>query len=350
MKKQPADEKLPFPTKWIQCNGGACEEYIIPDEKKQEVLERLYPFLPVPSLDEKRLDLHEDKTFRIVEFKVVYDNGMNMLVSPYYFSSGGSVIDWMPVSSCHQSTGVGKTRKSKTATKTNQAFSPTAPCGICGEEVKLSSAKLHLKNCRLQNPHPMGKKDTEIFMLQIRGQYLKDYVLFVEMPGTRTLKALDVFLRRLWLECCGHLSAFTISGKTYDSCPEEFIFPGKEPHKEMFEVKLSEVLTPRLKFTYEYDFGSSTDLELEVIDVRKTFEKLPTKPVLLMRNKPPQYKCCVCGDPATIISAVGFGEESGEFFCSTCAEDQAETQGDQFYGMHLVNSPRTGVCGYDTPT
>ncbi len=231
-----------------------------------------------------------------------------------------------------------------------KSFSQTATCGICGEEVKLSSAKLHLKKCRQQNPLPMGKKETEKFTLQIRGSYLKDYVLFVEMQGDRTLETLDDFLRRIWLECCGHLSAFTINGKTYDSCPEEFIFPDAEPHKEMFEIKLSEVLTLGLKFSYEYDFGSSTDLELEVIDVRKTFEKLPTKPILLMRNKAPQYKCCVCGDPATIISAVDFGLESGTLYCSTCAEDQDESTGDEFYGMRLVNSPRTGVCAYDTPT
>ncbi len=111
MNKRPADEKLPFPTKRTPCHWGTCEEYIIPDEKKQEVLELLYPFLPMPSLDEKRLDLHEDKVFRIAEFKVVYDNGMNMLVSPYYFSSGGSVIDWMPVASRHRSTGAGNARK-----------------------------------------------------------------------------------------------------------------------------------------------------------------------------------------------------------------------------------------------
>jgi len=69
---------------------------------------------------------------------------------------------------------IAKTRKSKTASKTNPAFSLTAPCGICGEEVKLSRAKQHLKKCRQQNPLPLGKKKTEIFTLQIRGMYLKD--------------------------------------------------------------------------------------------------------------------------------------------------------------------------------
>ena len=36
MNKQPADEKLPFPTKCAQCNGSACEEDIILDERTDE--------------------------------------------------------------------------------------------------------------------------------------------------------------------------------------------------------------------------------------------------------------------------------------------------------------------------
>jgi len=72
------------------------EEYIIPDDRKEEVLRQLYLFDPVPSLDEERYDLHEGKTFKVRDFRVVWDNGHNFLVSPYYPSSGGTVIDWMP--------------------------------------------------------------------------------------------------------------------------------------------------------------------------------------------------------------------------------------------------------------
>jgi hypothetical protein len=54
------------------------------------------PVIPVPSLDEERYDLHADKTFRIKDFCVTREGGMNFLVSPYYFESGGTVIDWMP--------------------------------------------------------------------------------------------------------------------------------------------------------------------------------------------------------------------------------------------------------------
>jgi len=44
------DERLPFPTKLAKAPGGIVEVYIIPDEKKEEVLKKLYPFIPVPSL------------------------------------------------------------------------------------------------------------------------------------------------------------------------------------------------------------------------------------------------------------------------------------------------------------
>lgn len=236
--------------------------------------------------------------------------------------------------------------------KENKVFSDTATCKICGEEVKLRQAKFHLKKCREKNPLPTSTKKAEIFMLRIRGKYQKDYVLVVEQSGNQSLSVLDRFLRSIWLECCGHLSAFTIRKESYDCLLPEFEFPWGKPHHEMSKAKLSEVLTPDLKFTYEYDFGSTTDLELEVLDSRETLETLPTEPFLLMRNKPPQYKCDSCGKPATVILPLGYESENGELFCTACAEGQEEEEDDEeeFYGMRLVNSPRTGVCGYDTET
>ncbi len=89
--------KLPHPTRRLQVQGGMVEEYIIPEEKKAEVLAQLYIFDPVPGLEEERYDLHEGKRFRVGDFRVTWEHGENFLVSPYYPSSGGTVIDWMPV-------------------------------------------------------------------------------------------------------------------------------------------------------------------------------------------------------------------------------------------------------------
>ena len=66
------------------------------DEKKEPVLAALYPFIPKPSLDEERIDLHSGRKFKIRDFRVTREGGMNCLVSPYYEEGGGTVIDWVP--------------------------------------------------------------------------------------------------------------------------------------------------------------------------------------------------------------------------------------------------------------
>ncbi len=97
MRRLDAEAKLPFPTRKLQLDGGGTvEEYIIPDDQKAEVLKKLYPFTPVPGLDDLRFDLHEEKNFRVGDYRVTFEDGYNYLVSPYYASSGGTVIDWMP--------------------------------------------------------------------------------------------------------------------------------------------------------------------------------------------------------------------------------------------------------------
>lgn len=41
--------------------------------------------------------------------------------------------------------------------------------------------------------------------------------MFLTVPSNATLHFLDQFLRKTWLECCGHMSMFTIDRKRYSS-------------------------------------------------------------------------------------------------------------------------------------
>ena len=92
----PIDEKLPYQTRPLFFpNGTSVEEFIIPGEDKELVLEQLYPFSPIPKLTDVLYDLHADKTFVVKDFRVTWEHGMNYLVSPYYPESGGTVIDWV---------------------------------------------------------------------------------------------------------------------------------------------------------------------------------------------------------------------------------------------------------------
>ncbi len=93
----PSLEKLPYPlSKLPMVEGGEVECYEIPEDKKAGVLQELYPFSPVPSMDDSMLDIHEDKLFKVSEFMVIRERGHNYLVSPYYPSKGGTVLDWVP--------------------------------------------------------------------------------------------------------------------------------------------------------------------------------------------------------------------------------------------------------------
>jgi hypothetical protein len=88
--------RLPYPTRPVAAAEGDVDEYLIPDGEKARVLDSLYPFDPVPGLDETMYDLHEEKPFRVGDFRVFRGEDMDLLVSPYYDRSGGTVIDWMP--------------------------------------------------------------------------------------------------------------------------------------------------------------------------------------------------------------------------------------------------------------
>ncbi|MGB7297049.1 MAG: hypothetical protein WBC70_15805 [Candidatus Aminicenantales bacterium] len=87
---------LPFPLRTVQTGQGPVEVYELPEGHKGAVLEKLYPFRPIPKLGTLMEDIHSEKTFRVKEFMVTREDGMNVLASPYYLESGGTVIDWIP--------------------------------------------------------------------------------------------------------------------------------------------------------------------------------------------------------------------------------------------------------------
>ncbi|MEJ2689797.1 MAG: hypothetical protein P8130_07580 [Deltaproteobacteria bacterium] len=95
-KNWSAEEKLPYPTRPLKVKGGMAEEYIIPENRKAEVLKAFYIFSPVPSMDEERFDSFAGKKFQVGSFRVIWEDGQNYLVSPFYPSSGCTVLDWMP--------------------------------------------------------------------------------------------------------------------------------------------------------------------------------------------------------------------------------------------------------------
>jgi hypothetical protein len=64
------------------------------NKAKNEIVRIQELKLRIPSLEDEMTDIHEDKRFKVKEFCVTREGKSNVLVSPYYFISGGTVIDW----------------------------------------------------------------------------------------------------------------------------------------------------------------------------------------------------------------------------------------------------------------
>jgi len=170
-----------------------------------------------------------------------------------------------------------------------------------------------------------------------------DYWAHLEVPRTATLHALDVYLRELWLECCGHLSQFEIGARTY-AINTDLLGGGSDPfgdfHDESMDIGFGEVLRPGQEARHLYDMGSTTELSVRCLgecagagdgDIR-----------LLARNVPPRVDCVECGSPATTICAE-CSWDGARSLCEGCAPGHACD--DDMY-LPIVNSPRSGVCGY----
>jgi hypothetical protein len=107
------------------------------------------------------------------------------------------------------------------------------------------------------------------------------------------------------------------------------------------EVSLEHVLKVGQKFSYIYDYGSSTYINLRVIAEREGIIQNKKEPVqLLARNAAPTFPCRVCGKPATTV-AMGYFTDSiaDSVFCTECANKQVE----ESRMLPIINSPRAGV-------
>lgn len=156
------------------------------------------------------------------------------------------------------------------------------------------------------------------------------FFLHLLVKGSAKLERIDSFLRNIWLECCGHMSAFEL---------------GRE--EVLMNKKAQEVFAPTIKLKYDYDFGSTTRLQLKGL---KHYQLQETEDVILLsRNEPLKLMCATCEkEPAVYICSVCCCSYSA-VFCKKCAkkhEKECEDFAD-YSKMPIVNSPRMGVCGYD---
>src|ERR1051326_4785190 len=138
-------------------------------------------------------------------------------------------------------------------------------CKLCQGTLKKPAMSRHLTKCLSEHGDApeTGKHRKPERLLHIVVEGGPSYWLHAEMPASASLEVLDAFLRHIWLECCGHLSAFRINGTTYSVQPDDSGWT-EEEEKDM-NVPVGKVLRQGMKFSYEYDFGSTTQLQLRVV-------------------------------------------------------------------------------------
>jgi endogenous inhibitor of DNA gyrase (YacG/DUF329 family) len=212
-------------------------------------------------------------------------------------------------------------------------------CAFCGREMTKGGLSKHLKTCP-QRAEAIDKaasgsgKEQALYHLQVQDAWGGDFWLHLEMRGSATLEDLDHYLRAIWLECCGHLSRFSIGGWGGDEIPKRRL--------------IERVFGPGLELTHIYDFGTESVTRIKMVDVRKG-KPLTSHPIFLMaRNDQPEAQCIECGEPASwlCLECMYEMDEPG-----TLCDEHAQNHPHHNYGepMPLVNSPRVGMCGYDGP-
>lgn len=192
-------------------------------------------------------------------------------------------------------------------------------CYICGAALSKTAFKKHALTA-----HPCGDEDAqECVVLKVEGADDKNYWLYLDMPATSTLKMLDSFLREIWLECCGHLSAFYAAGIGEI---------GKNTRIGKF--------VDGFAMHYEYDFGSTTELLITAVGTsRRPKQRKAVR--LLGRNEPPRFTCGKCGGEADFVCCECVWMDEDPLLCESCLEGHPHES-----VLPVVNSPRMGVCGY----
>ncbi len=215
-------------------------------------------------------------------------------------------------------------------------------CKFCGVTYKRSGLVRHLKSHLSKMENDQNSKKESSYLLKVSAG---EMFLMLWVDQTTEFYDVDSFLRAIWLECCEHMSAFTDIAKANKNRinflfnEEDDLYPGEINMK----TKISKQFEKGKKLKYEYDFGSTTKLDIEFIE---HFYLPASEPiVLLSRNNPLEIVCEVCNtEIAKTYCAVDH-----LFLCSKCGKKHKKECSDyeEYANFRVVNSPRMGVCGYD---
>ncbi|MCE2508769.1 MAG: hypothetical protein J4G04_05665 [Nitrosopumilaceae archaeon] len=217
-------------------------------------------------------------------------------------------------------------------------FSGKGECRVCGAKYTARGMAPHMKK-------HMAKAfgDPDRFIIRIDQGPQGPFWMYVQVSTEATFGVLDRFLRAVWMECCGHLSEFTVGGKS----------AGKRK-------RLSAVLSGGAGFAYQYDMGDTTALRLTVMGrsarlidlgglVRNDAYFPPPMVVgegkvrIVALHEKVRYNCEKCGKAASYVCPQCIYDGTGAC-CEVCAPSHG--CGDDML-LAAAQSPRVGTCGFE---
>ena len=153
--------------------------------------------------------------------------------------------------------------------------------------------------------------------------------LHLLVKNSTTCRDLDDYLKEIWVECCDHMSAFTLKN-----------------NELAMSKKVQMVFEPKVKLQYSYDFGSTTRFSIKCLKYYKL--DLKAKIILLSRNEPLKLICSICNAKPAINICTTCIYEKYAFYCEECSVEHAKECSDfeDYSCMPVVNSPRMGICVY----
>lgn len=205
-------------------------------------------------------------------------------------------------------------------------------CRTCGFMGNPASMTKHQATCEGR----LGGS-TDAFRLRVSAD--GPYFLDLDVKANATLDDVDSFLRGIWLECCGHMIEFSIGPQLDYDAP---VLSMKKPR----QPPLHTLLKTGQKFTYTYDMGTSTELEITV-QARENVTPFPVTVRLLARNFAPEFKCAHPGCNQTAKWANSWEYDDWGLpvmHCTKHADKEAKADGAY---LPIVNSPRMGQCAYE---
>ena len=229
-------------------------------------------------------------------------------------------------------------------------------CRLCGRNYSTRGIGSHLQSCLTGNTQGNDQDNGDTTHLTVQAG---PYRLELALQPDCTFGDLNGFLKKIWLECCGHLSLFDINGRDF----------------RKMKVPIGQVSRPGMSFRHIYDMGSTSILDITenpkqpgLFAALRDARTMPgsTRIRIMARNLIPEL--CDCGKPAAFLTEPDldaiYGEDprkdpegvsrrlsewKAQAFCPECRprNDDGDNREEDDLMRNLVNSPRSRYECFD---